>query len=91
MRILRTLVNEAIKTKAIYYRRHNPFRKFKIKKEKKEHNFLMPADLEKLENLELPDRKNNSRHILDAFLFCCYCGLRFSDFKQLTYEKSRNS
>lgn len=46
----------------------------------------MPADLEKLENLELPDRKNNSRHILDAFLFCCYCGLRFSDFKQLTYK-----
>lgn len=45
-----------------------------------------PADLEKLENLKLPDRKNNSRHILDAFLFCCYCGLRFSDFKQLTYK-----
>lgn len=22
----------------------------------------------------------------DAFLFCCYCGLRFSDFKQLTYK-----
>lgn len=61
-----------------------PFRKFKIKREKKEHNFLMPADLEKLERLKLPDRKNNSRHILDAFLFCCYCGLRFSDFKQLT-------
>lgn len=59
---------------------------FLSKREKKEHNFLMPADLEKLENLKLPDRKNNSRHILDAFLFCCYCGLRFSDFKQLTYK-----
>lgn len=49
-------------------------------------DWTVPADLEKLENLELPDRKNNSRHILDAFLFCCYCGLRFSDFKQLTYK-----
>lgn len=49
------------------------------------HSFnAISADLEKLENLKLPDRKNNSRHILDAFLFCCYCGLRFSDFKQLT-------
>lgn len=83
MRILRTLVNEAINEGYILQEAY-PFRKFKIKKEKKEHNFLMPADLEKLENLELPDRKNNSRHILDAFLFCCYCGLRFSDFKQLS-------
>lgn len=77
--------NEAINEGYILQEAY-PFRKFKIKKEKKEHNFLMPADLEKLENLELPDRKNNSRHILDAFLFCCYCGLRFSDFKQLTYK-----
>ena len=83
MRILRTLVNEAINEGYILQEAY-PFRKFKIKREKKEHNFLMPADLEKLERLELPDRKNNSRHILDAFLFCCYCGLRFSDFKQLT-------
>ena len=83
MRILRTLVNEAINEGYILQEAY-PFRKFKIKREKKEHNFLMPADLEKLENLKLPDRKNNSRHILDAFLFCCYCGLRFSDFKQLT-------
>jgi len=85
MRQLRTLVNEAINEGYILQEAY-PFRKFKIKREKKEHNFLMPADLEKLENLKLPDRKNNSRHILDAFLFCCYCGLRFSDFKQLTYK-----
>ena len=83
MRQLRTLVNEAINEGYILQEAY-PFRKFKIKREKKEHNFLMPADLEKLERLKLPDRKNNSRHILDAFLFCCYCGLRFSDFKQLT-------
>ena len=27
---------------------------------------------------------NKHRHVLDAFLFCCYVGLRFSDFCQLT-------
>ena len=26
------------------------------------------------------------RHVLDAFLFCCYTGLRYSDFCQLTPE-----
>lgn len=35
-----------------------------------------------MENLEINDRK--LRHVLDAFLFCCYVGLRFSDFCQLT-------
>ena len=45
MRILRTLVNEAINEGYILQEAY-PFRKFKIKKEKKEHNFLMPADLE---------------------------------------------
>ena len=34
--------------------------------------------MRKLENLEINDRK--LRHVLDAFLFCCYVGLRFSDF-----------
>lgn len=83
MKILRTLVNEAINENYIMQEAY-PFRKFKIKKEKKEHNFLMPDDLNKLEGLELPERHNNNQHVLDAFLFCCYCGLRFSDFKQLT-------
>lgn len=32
--------------------------------------------------MEVSDRK--LRHVLDAFLFCCYVGLRFSDFCQLT-------
>lgn len=83
MRQLRTLVNEAINQGYISQEAY-PFRKYKIKKEKKEHHFLMPNDLEKLEKLKLPDKKNNNQHVLDSFLFCCYCGLRFSDFKQLS-------
>lgn len=81
LRQLRTLVNEAINQGYIHADAY-PFRKFKIKQEKGRHEFLTPDELRKLENLEVRDRK--LRHVLDAFLFCCYVGLRFSDFCQLT-------
>lgn len=81
LRQLRTLVNEAINQGYIHADTY-PFRKFKIKQEKGRHEFLTPDELKKLENLEVSDRK--LRHVLDAFLFCCYVGLRYSDFCQLT-------
>lgn len=81
LRQLRTLVNEAINQGYIHADAY-PFRKFKIKQEKGRHEFLTPDELRKLENLEVED--NKLRHVLDAFLFCCYVGLRFSDFCQLT-------
>ena len=81
LRQLRTLVNEAINQGYIHADAY-PFRKFKIKQEKGRHEFLTPDELRKLENLEVSDRK--LRHVLDAFLFCCYVGLRYSDFCQLT-------
>lgn len=80
LRQLRTLINEAINQGYIHADAY-PFRKFKIKQEKGRHEFLTPDELRKLENLEVSDRK--LRHVLDAFLFCCYVGLRFSDFCQL--------
>ena len=80
LRQFRTLVNEAINQGYIHADAY-PFRKFKIKQEKGRHEFLTPDELKKLENLEINDRK--LRHVLDAFLFCCYVGLRFSDFCQL--------
>lgn len=80
LRQLRTLVNEAINQGYIHADAY-PFRKFKIKQEKGRHEFLTPDELRKLENLEVNDRK--LRHVLDTFLFCCYVGLRFSDFCQL--------
>ncbi len=80
LRQLRTLVNEAINQGYIHADAY-PFRKFKIKQEKGRHEFLTPDELKKLENLEVHDLK--LRHVLDAFLFCCYVGLRFSDFCQL--------
>lgn len=81
LRQLRTLVNEAINQGYIHADAY-PFRKFKIKQERGRHEFLTPDELKKLENLEVNDRK--LRHVLDAFLFCCYVGLRYSDFCQLT-------
>ena len=81
LRQLRTLFNEAINQGYIHADAY-PFRKFKIKQEKGRHEFLTPDELRKLENLQVSDRR--LRHVLDAFLFCCYVGLRFSDFCQLS-------
>lgn len=72
---LRTMINAAINEgymKADDY----PFRKFRIKTVEPKHEFLSPDELNQIE--ELPKSK-----ILDAFLFCCYTGLRFSDFTHL--------
>ena len=80
LRQLRTLINEAISDGYIPADAY-PFRKFKIKQEKGKHEFLTPDELRKLENLEVNNKR--LRHVLDAFLFCCYTGLRFSDFCQL--------
>ena len=46
--------------------------------------FLLPNEIYKLENLDLSFTSNTLQHSLDAFLFCCYTGLRYSDFIQLT-------
>lgn len=82
MRQLRTLVNEAINQGYIPSNAY-PFRKYKIKQAKGRKEFLTPDELKRLENLDV-DKK--LRHVLDAFLFCCYTGLRYSDFCQLTPE-----
>lgn len=80
LRQLRTLVNEAINQGYIHADAY-PFRKYKIKQEKGRHEFLTPDELRKLEYLVVHDQK--TRHVLDAFLFCCYTGLRYSDFRAL--------
>ena len=81
LRQLRTLINEAINDGYMPADAY-PFRKFKIKIQKAQKPFLTPDELGKLERLHLEDVRQ--QHILDAFLFCCYTGLRFSDFRTLT-------
>ena len=76
---IRTMVNEAIS--AGYLRADaDPFRQFVIKHEKVPHRFLNPDDLKRMENVRL---NGKLAHVRDAFLFCCYTGLRFSDFRHL--------
>lgn len=83
MRQLRTLINEAINQGYMHADAY-PFRKYKIKQEKGKHEFLTPDELKKLETVEVEDKP--MRQVLDAFLFCCYTGLRYSDFRQLAPE-----
>ena len=39
--------------------------------------------MKKLEEVSLTGRNSCLEHTLDAFLFCCYTGLRYSDFVNL--------
>lgn len=80
MRQLRTIVNEAINHGVIKADDY-PFRKYKIKSEKGHFEWLTPQELKRLEKLEVKDK--GQRHVLDAFLFCCYTGLRYSDFVRM--------
>ena len=78
---LKTMINEAIKQGFMAV---NPLARFKIRHETGEHSFLTNEELGILEGMKALGGR--LQHILDAFLFCCYVGLRFSDFKALTQE-----
>lgn len=45
--------------------------------------FFITGRNEKLEEVSLTGRNSCLEHTLDAFLFCCYTGLRYSDFVNL--------
>ena len=79
LRNLRTLINEAIAAGHLAAEA-NPFNQYVIKREKSLHRFLKPEELTRMENIQLEGRL---AHIRDSFLFCCYTGLRFSDFVRL--------
>ena len=80
LRQVRTLINEAINDGYISPDAY-PFRKFKIKQEHTTHRFLTPNELKRMETLKPSTLRE--QHVLDAFLFCCYTGIRYSDFCQL--------
>lgn len=81
MRQLKTLINEAI-NQGYMHADEYPFKKYKIKQETGKHEFLTPDELKKIETVEV--KEEPTRHVPDAFLFCCYTGLRYSDFCQMT-------
>lgn len=79
---LRTLINEAISA-SYMSPDSDPFRNYSIRHEKVEHRYLNPDDLRRMERVNAVGKL---AHVRDAFLFCCYTGLRFSDFKRLRNE-----
>ena len=59
-------------------------------KGKTNYTFLLPDELSKLEKFVLKGKYKKWSHTLDAFLFCCYTGLRYSDFCSLSKENLIN-
>lgn len=85
MKHLKRHVNIAINKEYIEIQKY-AFRKYKIKTIENKHTHLVPEELERLENLILSDRYVKLQKSLDAFLFCCYAGIRYSDFINLSSE-----
>ncbi|MBQ8486907.1 MAG: site-specific integrase [Prevotella sp.] len=81
LKTLRCLVNEAIKRNVIR-NDNDPFRHIRIPEIQARREHLTEQELAALEHLPLA----NARlcHVRDAFLFCCYTGLRWGDFRRLT-------
>lgn len=79
MRQLRTFVNEAIK-RGYMMSEDYPFKCYQIKTAQSKHTFLLPEEIRKLEQLDLSSISESLTHSLKAFLFCCYTGIRYSDF-----------
>jgi site-specific recombinase XerD len=82
MKHLKRYINIAINKEYMGLHQY-PFRKYRIKTIDNKHTHLSPEELGLFENLELMGRDQKLRLTLDAFLFCCYAGLRYSDFVSL--------
>ena len=80
---LRTFYNEAVR-EGLAAPESSPFIKYRIRTTESRHVFLLPEELGKLEELALTLEGKPLCHSLDAFLFCCYTGLRYSDFTKLS-------
>lgn len=85
MKHLKRHVNIAINKEYIEIQKY-AFRKYKIKTIENKHTHLVPEELERLENLILSGRYVKLQKSLDAFCYCCYAGMRYSDFINLSSE-----
>lgn len=77
---LKTIVNEGIRRG---YLTTSPFLNYRIKTVESKHTFLLPDEIRTLE-LCRDKTPIKFHHVLDAFLFCCYTGLRYSDFIRIS-------
>ena len=82
LKCIRALINEAIKRRLIK-QEDDPFNFIKIPMMKNRDEFLSNEEIGKLERMKL---KGKERKILNAFLFACYTGFRFSDLNSIKNE-----
>ena len=80
LRMLRALMNEAVKRDIVNV---NPFNRFRIQQMVSKKGFVAIEQLHHLERLTL---KGIEDRVRDAFLVGCYTGLRFSDVTTLRTE-----
>ena len=85
MKHLKRHINAAINKEYMDMQKY-AFRKYKIKMVETGHTHLSPEELAKLENLKLAGKQMKYQKTLDAFLFCCYAGMRYSDFVNMKEE-----
>ena len=85
MKHLKKYVNEGIKHGEMKTDAY-PFRRYRIKTVPGRHTHLQHEELMLLENIPVNKLTPKNRKIRDAFLFCCYTGLRYSDFVSLHPE-----
>lgn len=85
MKHLKRHINVAINKEYMEIQKY-AFRKYKIRSVENSRTHLSPEELSCLEALELNDKYAKFMKTRDAFLFCCYAGLRYSDFVNLTAE-----
>lgn len=83
MKHLKRHINVAINKEYMDIQKY-AFRKYKIKSVENSHTHLSPEELRKIEGLSLINRFERLQKTKDAFLFCCYAGLRYSDFINLS-------
>ncbi len=89
LKTLRCLVNEAIRRDVIHSD-NDPFRRIRIPEITARREHLTADELLQLEVLPL-NTTPRLAHVRDAFLFCCYTGLRWSDFSALSSAQLSNS
>lgn len=80
---LKTVVLEAIRQD---YTIENPYLKFKLKHEIPKTNYISIDEIRKIENVEFENENSVLENVRDIFVFCCYCGLRFSDVITLKWS-----
>ncbi len=84
LRQLRAVMGEAVRRKIV---EKNGFDGYQIGRMESKHGYLTDGQLRSLEEMNLHGRKARVR---DAFLFCCWTGLRFSDFVTLKDENLKD-